>query len=508
MTQNSPKRLECFINGKWRKSASNTYMPCYNPSTGQVIAEAPKCTAEEVTEAIEAAAAAFPEWRDTPITKRVQVMFKYKEILEKHLSQLAKDLATEMGKNLTEARGDVLKAIEVVELACAAPVITAGYSLRQVSRGFDTVTDREPLGVFAGIPPFNFPAMIPMGWMTPLAIVTGNTYVLKAASMVPQSAMRMTDLLMEAGLPAGVLNVVTCSRNEAEILLSHPAVKGITFVGSTKVGLHVYQKASETGKRVQCLCEAKNHALVLKDAPIAATAQRIINSSFGCAGQRCMALPSICVEDKIGDELVAELVARAKQLKMGPAWEPETDLGPLVSAEQKKSVCGWIDRGVAEGARLVLDGRGASVKGYENGFFVGPTIFDHVGRDMRVGTDEIFGPVLSVKRVKDFEDGLAVMNASEFANGSAIFTMSGFHAREFAQRTDAGMVGINVGIPVPISVFPFCGHKNSFFGDLHTMGRDGVAFFTESKAVTSYWFTEEDIRGKKVGTWEGTITRT
>jgi malonate-semialdehyde dehydrogenase (acetylating) / methylmalonate-semialdehyde dehydrogenase len=457
---------------------------------------------------VAAAAAAFPAWSNTPITKRVQVMFRFKDILDKNLDSLAVGLATEMGKNLAEARGDVLKAIEVVELACSVPALMAGYSLSQVSTGFDTVANRQPLGVFVGIPPFNFPAMIPMGWMMPMAVATGNTYVLKAASMVPQSAIRMTELMYEAGLPKGVLNLVTCSRNEADVLLKHPDVKGITFVGSTKVGLHVYTTAAAAGNRVQCLCEAKNHALVLKDAPIAATAQRIINSAFGCAGQRCMALPAICVEESIADELVAELVAQAKRLKMGPAWEPTSELGPVVSADQKKSIIGWIDKGVAEGAKLLLDGRQATVKGYENGYFIGPTIFDHVKPGMRIGIDEIFGPVLSVKRVKNFEEGLKVMNASEFGNGSAIFTTSGYYAREFTRRTDAGMVGINVGIPVPISLFPFTGHKRSFFGDLHCMGRDGVAFFTETRAVTSYWFNEEDIKGKKVGTWEGSITRT
>jgi malonate-semialdehyde dehydrogenase (acetylating)/methylmalonate-semialdehyde dehydrogenase len=442
-----------------------------------------------------------------PVTKRAQVMFKYKEILDKNLNELAVLLATEMGKNLTEARGDVLKAIEVVELACSVPMLIAGYSLMNVSTGFDTVANREPLGVFVGIPPFNFPAMIPMGWMMPMAIATGNTYVLKAASMVPQTAMRMTELLTEAGLPRGVLNLITCSRNEADLLLKHPDVKGVTFVGSSKVGLHVYTTASAAGKRVQCLGEAKNHALVLKDAPIAATAHRIINSAFGCAGQRCMALPTLCVEESIADELLAEVAALAAQLKIGPAWEPGTELGPVVSADLQQLILGYIKTGIEEGAKLILDGRGVKVKGYENGYFIGPTIFDHVQPGMRIGIEEIFGPVLCIKRVKNFEEGMAEMNAGEFGNGSAIFTMNGHYAREFTRRTDAGMVGVNVGIPVPISVFPFCGHKKSFFGDVHVMGRDGVAFFTETRAVTSYWFNEEDLKGKKVGTWEGSITR-
>lgn len=502
------RKLKFFTGGQWGQTSSGQYMPVYNPSTGEVMAEAPRCTAEEVTAAVEAAAAAFAGWRDTPLPKRVQVMFRFKDLIERNLDSLATLLSTEMGKNLTEARGDVLKAIEVVELACSLPVTMQGRSLMNVSTGFDTVSYREPLGVFAGISPFNFPAMIPFGWMVPLAVTTGNTFVLKAASMVPQTAIRMAELLAEAGLPDGVLNVVTCSRKEAEILLKHPAIKGVNFVGSTKVGLHVYQTAAAHGKRVQAQTEAKNHALVLRDAPIPATAARVINSAFGCAGQRCMALPVVVVEEAIADELVRQVVTLASKLKMGPAWETATELGPLVSSEQKKSVLNWIDCGVKEGAKLVLDGRNVKVPGCENGFFVGPTIFDDVRPAMRIGIDEVFGPVLCIKRVKNFEEGLATINASEFANGASIFTLNGHYAREFSRRVDAGMVGVNVGIPVPISAFPFCGHKSSFFGDLHCMGTDGVAFYTETRAVTSHWFSEAEMAQTRVSTWEGTISRT
>jgi malonate-semialdehyde dehydrogenase (acetylating)/methylmalonate-semialdehyde dehydrogenase len=349
--------------------------------------------------------------------------------------------------------------------------------------------------------------MIPMGWMIPLALTTGNTYVLKAASFVPQTAMRMAELLAEAGLPAGVLNLVTAGREEAELLLKHPKVRGVTFVGSTAVGRHVYAVAAAHGKRVQCLTEAKNHALVLRDAPVKATAQRIINSAFGCAGERCMALPTLAVEEPMGDALVTAIVELAKRRRLGPAWEAGTELGPLVTAEHRNSVVGWIEKSISEGAKLVLDGRDVKVPGCEGGYFLGPTVFDHVTGDMRCGWEEVFGPVLYIKRIKNFEEGVQLINASEFANGASIFTQSGYYAREFARRIDGGMVGINVGIPVPMSVFPFCGHKNSFFGDLHVMGRDGIAFFTETKAVTSYWFSEADLQGEKVGTWEGTITR-
>jgi malonate-semialdehyde dehydrogenase (acetylating)/methylmalonate-semialdehyde dehydrogenase len=501
-------RLKYLVGGEWRESATKEWYPITNSSTGEVIAEAPRCTAEEVDGAVAAANEAFGPWRDTPLPERVQVMFRLKERLEANVHDLSVLLSTEMGKTYGEARGDVLKAIEVVELACALPVTMQGDSLMNVSRGFDTVTYREPLGVFVGISPWNFPAMIPMGWMAPLAITTGNTFVLKAASFVPQTAMRMAELLLDAGLPPGVFNLVTCSRHEAERLLTHPDVRGVSFVGSRAVGKHVYATATAAGKRVQALTEAKNHALVLRDAPIRATAQRVINSAFGCAGERCMALPVIAVEDVIADEFVATVTELARNRKMGPAWDPATELGPLVNAEHKEFVTGWIDKSEGEGAKLVLDGRDAKVPGFEKGYFIGPTIFDHVTENMACGREEVFGPVLYIKRVKDFDEGVRLINSSEFANGSSVFTRSGYHAREFARRIDGGMVGINVGIPVPISVFPFSGHKDSFFGDLHVMGRDGVAFFTETKSVTSYWFDENDLRGDKVGTWEGTISRT
>jgi len=501
------KRLKYLVGGEWKDTASGVYYEITNSSTGETMAEAPRCTAEEVDAAVEAAAAAFPGWRDTPITERVQVMFRLKGLMEENLHDTAVLLATEMGKSYTEARGDVLNAIEVVELACAAPVTMMGDSLMNVATGYDTVTFREPMGVFAGIVPWNFPAMIPMGWMMPLAVVTGNTFVLKAASYVPQTAMRMAELLEEAGLPPGVFNLVTCSRHEAERLLEHPKVQGVSFVGSTAVGRHIYATASANGKRVQALTEAKNHALVMDDAPIRATAQRIINSAFGCAGERCMALPAIAVAESIADELVATITELAQQRTIGPAYEEKTDMGPLVNAEHLAFVNGWIEKSIEEGAVPVLDGRGITIEGYEDGFYLGPTVFDHVTPGMSCGNQEVFGPVLYIKRVESFDEGVELINSSEFANGASIFTQSGHYAREFARRVDAGMVGVNVGIPVPISAFPFSGHKNSFFGDLHVMGRDGVMFYTETKAVTSFWFDEEAMKGEKVGTWEGTISR-
>lgn len=500
------ERLRYLVDNEWRVSKTTKYMPVMDPSTGKQIAEAPCCTQEEVDSAVAAAARAFPAWRDTPIPTRIQLMFRFKQLLDAHLDELTELLATENGKVLSEAKGDVLKAIEVVECACSTHYLMQGDTCMNVSTGYDTVSFREPLGVFAAIAPYNFPAMIPMGWMIPFAITTGNTVVLKAASMVPQTASRMLELLIEAGLPKGVVNLVTCSRVEADSLLVNPAIKGVAFVGSTSVGLHIYKTAAANGKRVQALTEAKNHALVLEDCVLERTVRGIINSTYGCAGQRCMALPVVCVQESIADEFVALFKKLAKELKIGPAYVAGSQLGPVISAGQKESIEKAIQRGVDEGATLVLDGRGVKVPGYEDGYFVGPTILDHVKPGSFVGEEEIFGPVTSIKRVKDFEEGLAIMNANRFANGSCIYTTSGRHAREFAKRTDGGMVGINVGIPVPFSIFPFSGHKQSFFGDLHTLGKDGVAFFTETKSVTSVWFSEEDAK-KAVSTWDGTLTR-
>lgn len=502
----SPSRLKYCVDGEWLESSTTSYMDCYDPSTGEIIAHAPQCTSEEVESAIASAKAAFPAWADTPPNSRAQVLFRMKALLDKHLEELTYLLCKEEGKSWTESMGDVLKVTEVVEFACGIPHLMKGESIMNVSKNYDTVMYHHPLGVFAGIPPWNFPAMIPHGWMAPLCLATGNTLVLKAASFVPQSALRIMELWQEAGLPKGVLNIVTAGRNEAEILLRHPDIVGVTFVGSTKIGRHIYATAAANGKRVQALTEAKNHALVLRDCNLERTAQGIINAFCGCAGERCMALPAIAVEEAIADQLVAKIKDFASQLKLGKAYDKSTRLGPLVNGGHRKFVTDWIEKGIQEGAEPVLDGRNPKVpEGCENGFFVGPTVLDHVKPGMSCGDREIFGPVLCVKRVKDYEEGLAIMNASEFANGSVIYTQNGHYARDFAYRTHGGMVGVNVGIPVPLGIFGFTGHKNSFFGDLHVMGKDGVRFFTEVKCVTSTWFKEED-ESKKVDTWDGTMS--
>lgn len=499
------QKLKFFADGKWKESKTDRYMDIYNPSTGEVIAQTPCCTEDEVREAIAAAKKAFPEWSQTPVMKRAQVLYRFRDLVTLHMEELTRLVATENGKVWSEAEGDILKVKEPVEFACGAPSLMMGESLMNTSSGYDTVLYRESVGVFAGIVPFNFPGMIPMGWMAPLCIATGNTLVIKAASMTPMTAMRLTELWQEAGLPDGVLNILTCSRNEAEIFLTHPDVNGVCFVGSTSVGMHIYSKAAANGKRVQALCEAKNHGLVMEDAPLERTARGIINSSFGCAGERCMALPVIVAHESIADDLVNLLVKYAKELKIGPAYDKSSELGPLVTAAHRESVTRWIEKGVAEGAKLLLDGRGIKVNGFEKGFYLGPTVFDHVMPGMTVGDDEIFGPVICVKRVKSFEEGVELMNRNRYANGSVIFTQSGYYSREFARRTHGGMVGVNVGIPVPVGIFPFSGHKNSFFGDLHTLGKDGVKFFTETKCVTTRWFDEDEMKKTRVDTWDGSL---
>ena len=494
-----------FINGRFIDSASDRFNKIFDPSTGEQIAQVPVCTAAEVEYAIDCAKAAYPAWRDTPLRKRMQLMLKLRELIVLNMEELTLLCAKENGKVLAEAAGDVGKALEMTELAAGAMQHLMGDSLMNTSSGYDTVTYREPLGVFAGIAPWNFPAMIPVGWMAPLCIVCGNTFVLKPANTTPMTSLRFAELYREAGFPDGVFNVVPCSRTEAEILLKHPDVKGVSFVGSTSVGKHVYETAAAHGKRVQALCEAKNHALVLRDAPITRTAAGIVNSAFGCAGERCMALPVVVAEEEIADALVAEIVRLCSQQKIGPAYEPTSKLGPVGSRSHMKYVADWIEKGIQEGAKVVLDGRNVKVEGYENGYYIGHTILDFVTPEMTIGQSEVFGPVLCIKRVKSFEEGLQLMNANPFANGSVIFTQNGYYAREFARRTDGGMVGVNVGIPVPIAAFSFTGHKQSFFGDLHCHGKDAFRFYTETKTVTTRWFDEEEIKKEHVDSWDGSL---
>ena len=502
-----PERKKYCVHGEWRESTTDKWIQVTNSSTGEVMAEVPCCTVDEVEEAIASAQAAFPEWSLVSLSKRTQLLFKWRDVLLSHLDELTLLCAKELGKTLDEARGDVLKAIEPTEFACSLPYVSQGQASLQVTTNHDTATYRMPLGVVAGICPFNFPAMIPFGWIAPLCIATGNTLVLKASSLTPLTSMRILELFYtEGGFPKGVINLVTCSRRESEIFLTDPRVKAITFVGSTSVGKHIYSVAAAHGKRVQAQCEAKNHALVLEDCDLESSVNAIVNATYGCAGMRCMALPAIAVQESIADKFVALLKEKAMGLKIGCAYDPSTQLGPLVDAGHKKYVSEWIQKGVDEGAKLVLDGRGLVVKDFEKGFYLGPTIFDYVTPEMSVGNEEIFGPVTVIKRVKDFEEGLELINSSRFANGSVIFTQSGYYARQFELLSHGGMVGINVGIPVPTAYFPFSGNKDSFFGDQHVLGIDGVRFYTVAKTVTKHWYDEHS--GKRtVDTWGGVIER-
>ncbi len=497
--------IRYFAGGRARESKTEVFNELYNPSTGEITAKVPCCTKEEVEEVIAIAKEAYQSWSKVPVLKRVQILYNVRNLIIEHMDELTLLVATEHGKVWEEAKGDVLKAQEGTELACSVPSLIMGESLMDTSAGYDTNLYRESLGVFAGIVPFNFPAMIPFGWMTPVCVASGNCIILKVSSLTPRTALRLAELYKEAGIPDGVVNVITCSRNEAEIFLHHPDIKGISFVGTTGVGKHIYGVAASNGKRVQALCEAKNHALVMNDAAIDRTAAGIVNSAFGCAGERCMALPVVVAEEGIADALVAKIVELAKALKIGPAYDKTSTLGPVVNQKHKESILKWIQKGIDEGAKMVLDGRNVTVEGFENGYYLGPTIFDNVTEEMTIGTSEIFGPVLCIKRVKSFEEGITIMNNNPFANGSVIFTQNGYFAREFVKRTDGGMVGVNVGIPVPVGVFPFTGHKDSFFGDLHCLGKDSVRFFTESKTVTTKWFDEDEMKSTKVTTWDGTI---
>lgn len=501
-----PRKQYC-IYGTWRDSTTETWSAVTDASTGETLAEVPFCTALELQAAIQSAQEAFTAWSALSLAKRTQMLFAWRNILVEHLDELTLLCAKELGKNLNEARGDVIKAIEATEFACGLPSIIQGQGALQVTTGFDTSTYRVPLGVVAGIIPFNFPAMIPWGWVVPLAIATGNTVVLKASNLTPLTSMRILELFYEkGGFPPGVVNLVISGPEESEILLTDPRVKAITFVGTTRVGKHIYAIAAAHGKRVQAQCEAKNHALVLQDCDLESTVSAIINSTYGCAGMRCMALPVVVVEEGIADRFVRRLKEKAEEMVVGCAYDARTMLGPLVSREHKHSVCEWIQRGVMEGADLILDGRDCVVKGYEGGYFVGPTIFDNVKPGMRIGDEEIFGPVTAIKRVQSFEEGLAIMNQNPFANGSAIFTQSGFYARAFEMQTHGGMVGINVGIPVPTAYFPFSGNKDSFFGDQHVLGIDGVRFFTRAKTVTKHWYHPQTAT-KHVDTWGGTVEK-
>ncbi|WP_343551619.1 CoA-acylating methylmalonate-semialdehyde dehydrogenase [Pantoea sp.] len=479
-----------FIGGKITHSASNETIPVYDPATGKVVRELTQSTAAEVEKAIEVAHAAFPEWSKTAPLRRARVMFNFKALMEKHRDELAALIVSEHGKVWSDALGELTRGIEVIEYACGIPHLIKGENSPSVGTGVDSYSLMQPVGVVAGITPFNFPAMVPL-WMFPIALACGNTFILKPPALDPSASVRMAELLKEAGLPDGVFNVVHSSNEDAEQLYKDPRVAAVSFVGSSGVAEHIYKTASAHGKRVQAFGAAKNHAIVMPDADLDATVNAIMGGAFGSAGERCMALPVVvAVGNDTADKLIARLTPLIKALRVGPGIQQgaeENEMGPVVSAAHQKKVLGYIDKGEQEGAKLVVDGRGIQVPGHAEGYYVGGTLFDNVTSDMTIWREEIFGPVLSIMRSTDFDSALQLVNSHEFGNGSAIFTSNGHTAREFVQNVEAGMVGVNVPVPVPMAFHSFGGWKRSVFGALNVHGPDGVRFYTRMKTATVRW---------------------
>ena len=478
--------LPLWINGQHSISRSTRLADVNNPATGEVIRRVPLASAADVEGAIAAAKAAFPAWRDTTPLRRSRILSKFKELLEIHRGELAQLASEEHGKTLEDAAGSVQRGIEVVEFAIGAPHLLKGEHAENVGRGVDCHSLLQPVGVCAGITPFNFPAMVPM-WMFPISLACGNTFVLKPSEKVPSCSLRMAELLKEAGLPDGVFNVVPGDKEAVDTLLTHPDVRAISFVGSTPIAKYIYETAAHHGKRVQALGGAKNHAIVLPDAELDFTADAIMGAAYGSAGERCMAISTVVAVGEVADVIVAKLKQRAEKLVVGPGNKKGVDMGPVISAQHRDKIVGYIDSGVAQGARLVTDGRGIKVSGHEKGFFVGPTLFDNVSTGMTVYKEEIFGPVLIVLRVKTLDEAITMINSNQYANGTAIFTSSGAAARRFENEIEVGMVGINVPVPVPMVFFSFGGWKSSLFGDLHMHGMEGVYFYTRTKAITTRW---------------------
>jgi malonate-semialdehyde dehydrogenase (acetylating) / methylmalonate-semialdehyde dehydrogenase len=489
MTTNTSETVaRQLIDGEFLAGAG-TAEDVFDPATGRVLAVVRHSTTAEVDAAVRAAAAAFPSWADTPVPDRAEVMFRYKVLLERHADELAALVTAENGKTLAEARGEVRRGIEVVALACGAPTLLLGTALDQIANGIDEELVRFPVGVVAGICPFNFPMMVPM-WMLPLALVAGNTFVLKPSPRTPLSAVRELELLVEAGLPRGVVNLVHGDREPVEALLAHPLVDAVSFVGSAGVARHVYATAAGTGKRVQALGGAKNHLIVMDDADLDQTVTAVLGSAFGNAGQRCLAGSVVVAVGAGGDRLVERLAASAASLRLGPGTDPDAQLGPVIREARVAELTDAIAEGEKSGATLLVDGRERS---RDEGFFLGATLFDHVTESMELWRTELFGPVLSVVRADSLDEAIGHLNASRYGNAASIFTRSGAAARTFKRRAEAGMLGVNVGVAAPMSFFPFCGWKESFFGDLHATGADGVRFYTKTKVVTSRWFETEAL---------------
>jgi len=493
----SAQLLPCpvFIGGEWiRPKLAGT--PVYNPSTGDVISECPLGGSAEVDAAVEAAAAAFPAWRDTPVIERARLFFRYRHLVEDNFDRLCASISLEHGKTLVESLGSLYRGIENIEYACGAPSLLFGSTLEDVARNVDCETCLQPLGVCAGITPFNFPAMVPL-WMFPLALACGNTFVLKPSEKVPLTALLLAELLEKAGLPKGVLNIVHGGRECVDALLAHPKVRAVSFVGSSPVAKYIHETGTRNGKRVQANGGAKNYIVVMPDADIPRSVEALATAAFGCAGERCMSGSTAITVGKAAHTVVPQLVDAARSIKIGRTDTPmsQPDMGPLVTAAHRERVRGLVESGEKEGATIACDGRDAKVADAPNGFFFGATIVDKVRETMTIAREEVFGPVLNVMRMDDLDHAIEVANRSAFGNGASIFTSSGAAAREFKHRVKAGMVGINVGVPATMAMFSFTGWDASFYGDLHIQGREAVQFYTQQKTVTTRWFggVTEDV---------------
>ena len=477
-----------FIGGKWLQPRL-VGTPVYNPSTGEVISECPSGGPEEVNAAVDAAQAAFPSWSETPAMERARFLFRYRHIVEENFDRICASISLEHGKTLVESRGSLYRGIENIEYACGAPTLLFGDTLENMAKNVDCETALQPLGVCVGITPFNFPAMVPL-WMFPLAIACGNTFVLKPSEKVPLTAVLLIELLSKAGLPSGVVNLVHGGRATVDALLTHPKVRAVSFVGSSPVAKYIHETASRSGKRVQANGGAKNHIIVMPDADMPRSVEAVASAAFGCAGERCMAGSTAIAVGKAGAMMLPQLVDAARSVKIGRTDTPmsQPDMGPLITREHRERVSSLVDSGEREGATIACDGRGAKVADAPNGFYMGATIVDNVRDTMGIAREEVFGPVLNVMRMGDLEQAIEVANRSAYGNGASIFTSSGAAARKFKHSVKAGMVGINVGVPATMAMFPFTGWDASFYGDLHIQGREAVQFYTQQKTITTRWF--------------------
>ncbi len=479
--------LAHLVNGEAWKGSGERFGNIYNPATGKITKKTVLATSKDIDVVVDIAQDAFKGWSTTPPAKRAKVMFDFRDLLNKHIEELAELLSAEHGKTIADAKGEISRGIEVIEFACGIPQLLKGEYSEQVASGVDSYSIRQSMGVVAGITPFNFPAMVPL-WMYPVALACGNCFILKPSERDPSVTLRIGELLHEAGLPAGVFNIVNGDKEAVDALLDNPLVEAISFVGSTAIGHYIYKRGTENGKRVQALCGAKNHMVIMPDANMEQVADALIGSAYGSAGERCMAISvAVPVGDETADKVIEALAPRVKKLKIAPYTDPESDMGPIVSSDSLDRIHGYIEQGIKDGASLVVDGRDLKIAGHEEGYFIGGCLFDNVTSDMSIYTDEIFGPVLAVVRAENYESAIDLINNHEYGNGTAIFTQDGDAARNFCSRIKIGMVGVNVPIPVPVAYHSFGGWKRSLFGDHHIHGMEGVRFFTRLKTITARW---------------------